>query len=89
MGNGGSEEARSVRAVCDLCVAHCNRAVIGVVANTQGSSLREDETHVPALCAMLPAAVCIWHVARSLLPAARCLPLAACAKSSPCAKGMT
>ena len=43
MRTGGGEEARSVRAMCDVCAAHGNRAAVGVDVDTQGSSLREDE----------------------------------------------
>ena len=40
---GGGEEARSVRAMCDVCAAHGDRAAVGVDFNEQGSSLREDQ----------------------------------------------
>jgi hypothetical protein len=36
-----------VRAVCDVCAARADRAFVGVDVDAQGSSLREDETHVP------------------------------------------
>ena len=35
----GGEEARSVRAVCDVCAAHGDRAAVGVGVDAQGSSL--------------------------------------------------
>ena len=38
---GGGEKARSVRCMCDVCVAHGDRAA------QQGNGLREDETHFP------------------------------------------
>ena len=44
---GGGEEARSVRFMCDVCAAHGDRAAVGVDADAQGSSLREDESHFP------------------------------------------
>jgi len=46
---GGEEEARSVRAVCDVCAAHGDRAAVGVDVDAQGSGLREDETHFPLM----------------------------------------
>jgi len=47
MRKGGEEEARSVRAVCDACAEHSDRAAVGVDVDTKGISLREDETHFP------------------------------------------
>ena len=44
MRKGGGEEARSVRAVCDVCAAHGDTAAVGVDVDAQGS---EDETHFP------------------------------------------
>jgi len=43
----GEEEAKSVRAIRDVCAAHGDRAAVGVNVVTQGSSLGEDETHLP------------------------------------------
>ena len=40
--NGGGEEARSVRCMCDVCAAHGDRAAVGVDVDAQGSGLRED-----------------------------------------------
>ena len=34
-----------MRAVCDVCAAHSDRAAVGVDVDAQGSSLREDESH--------------------------------------------
>jgi hypothetical protein len=42
----GREKARSVRAMCDVCAAHGDRTAVGVDVDTQGSSLREDETRL-------------------------------------------
>ena len=47
MKTGGGQEARSMRAVCDVCAAHSNRAAVGVDVDTQRSSLREDVTYSP------------------------------------------
>ena len=33
MRNGGGEEARSVRCMCDVCAAHGDRAAVGVDVN--------------------------------------------------------
>ena len=44
-GGDNGEEDRSVRVVCDVCAAHGERADAGVNVDTQGSNLREDETH--------------------------------------------
>jgi hypothetical protein len=44
---GRGEEARSVRCMCDVCVAHGDRAADGVDVDAQGSGLCEDETHFP------------------------------------------
>ena len=49
MRQGGGEEARSVRAVCDVCAAHVDKAAVRVDVGAQGSSLREDETHFPLM----------------------------------------
>ena len=45
MGNVGTEEVRSIRAVFDLCATHDDRAAVGVDVDTQDSILLEDETH--------------------------------------------
>ena len=47
MRKGGGEEVRSVRWMCDVCVAHGDRAAVGVDVDAQGSSLREYESHFP------------------------------------------
>ena len=47
MGKGGGEEARSVRAVFDVCTAHGDRAAIDVDIDAQDSSLCEDDSHFP------------------------------------------
>ena len=44
---GGGEDSRTVRAVCDVCAAHSDKAAVGDGVDVQGSSLREDETHFP------------------------------------------
>ena len=44
---GGGEEVRSVRCMCDVCAAHGDRAAVSVDVDVQGSSLREDESHFP------------------------------------------
>ena len=44
MRKGGGEESRSVRAPCDW--ARGDRAAVGTYVDAQGSSLREDETHL-------------------------------------------
>ena len=43
----GGKEARSLRAVCDVCVAHGDRAAVGVDIDVQDSSPHEDATHFP------------------------------------------
>ena len=45
MRKGREEEARCVRAVCDVCAAHSDRAAVDVDVDTQRSSLCEDETN--------------------------------------------
>ena len=47
MRKGGGEQVRIVRCMCDVCAAHGDRAAMGVDADVQGSSLREDESHFP------------------------------------------
>ena len=42
MGEGGGEEARSVRVVCNVCAAQGDRVSVGVDDNTQGSSFHEE-----------------------------------------------
>ena len=37
----GGEEARSMRDICDVCVAHDDRAAVGVDFDSLGSSLRK------------------------------------------------
>ena len=63
MRKGGGEEARSVRAVCDVCAAHGDRTAADVDVDTQGSSLREDETHFLLVqCQSRMPRVCIgWN----------------------------
>ena len=47
MKEGGGEDARSVRCMCDVCSAHGDRAAVGVDVDSQCSGFREDETHFP------------------------------------------
>ena len=47
MRQGGGEEVRRVRCICDVCAAHGDRAAVGVDVDAQGSGLREDESHFP------------------------------------------
>ena len=39
----GEDETRGVRAVCDVCATHGDKAAVGVDVDAQGSSLCEDE----------------------------------------------
>ena len=45
MRKGEEEERRSVRAVCDVCTAHCDRDTVDMYVCSHGSSLREHEAH--------------------------------------------
>ena len=61
--------------MCDVCAGNCDRAVVGVDVDAQGSSLGEDETHF-SLNARLECRACVserilvglrWHAEEAVV----------------------